>query len=101
MSRRWGKVDRILGVSILAGAMLTLPLPMFAQADGLVTGAGSVDSSPAGEKAWWQSITTNGFVSLSYGYNSNQPHSRQNQFRVFDFNDDEPQLDMAQLVVQR
>ena len=33
---------------------------------------------------------------------TNQPDSRQNQFRVFDFKlDNEPQLDAAQLVIQR
>ena len=41
------------------------------------------------------------FRFLSYEYNTNQPYNRLNQFRVFDFNDDEPQLDMAQLVIQR
>jgi hypothetical protein len=53
------------------------------------------------QKPWWRQITTNGFLSLSYTYNTNQPEPRINQFRVFDFNDDEPQLDVAQLVIQR
>ncbi len=52
-------------------------------------------------KAWWRTITANGFASLSYGYNANQPYDSLNQFRIFDFNDNEPQLDMAQLVIQR
>ena len=34
-------------------------------------------------------------------YNLNDPSPRINQFRVFDFNDDDPQLDVAQLVIQR
>ena len=40
-------------------------------------------------------------MSLSYTYNDNVPADRINQFRVFDFNDDDPQLDVAQLVIQR
>jgi len=51
--------------------------------------------------SWWRGITTDGLLSLSYTYNENVPGNRINQFRVFDFNDDEPQLDMAQFVIQR
>ncbi len=50
--------------------------------------------------SWWKGITTNGFVSFSYTYNTNDPIPRLNQFRVFDFNDNDPQLDVAQLVIQ-
>jgi len=39
-------------------------------------------------------------ASLSYTYNTNDPVPQINQFRVFDFNDNEPQLDVAQLVIQ-
>ncbi len=39
-------------------------------------------------------------MSFSYTYNTNDPIPRLNQFRVFDFNDDDPQLDVAQLVIQ-
>ena len=56
-------------------------------------------SDPA-SKSWWRGITTDGYVSLSYTYNTNDPVPRLNQFRVFDFNDDDPQLDVAQLVIQ-
>jgi hypothetical protein len=52
------------------------------------------------EKSWWRGITTDGFLSLSYTYNTNQPEPRLNQFRVFDFNDNDPQLDVAELVIQ-
>ncbi len=40
-------------------------------------------------------------MSLSYEHNDNDPIPPINQFRVFDFNDDEPQLDVAELVIQR
>jgi len=48
----------------------------------------------------WRGITVNGFASLSYLYNTNNPVFRINQYRVFDYADREPQLDMAQLVIQ-
>ena len=53
------------------------------------------------EAQWWKGITTDGYASLSYSYNANTPVPRINQFRVFDFNDNEPQLDVAELVIQR
>jgi len=75
---------------------------MVAQDHAAVAALSPVDSSSDSEaKAWWQTITANAFVSFSYGYNANHPQSRINQLRVFDFNEDEPQLDMAQLVLQR
>ncbi|MGO9516544.1 MAG: outer membrane beta-barrel protein [Candidatus Korobacteraceae bacterium] len=82
--------------------MLASSLPLFAQDDPPAATKASVSSDPSDEtKSWWRTITVNGFASLSYGYNANQPYDRLNQFRVFDFNDNEPQLDMAQLVIQR
>ena len=82
--------------------MLASPLPIFAQENAPATAAAPVSSNSSDQtKAWWQTITANGFLSLSYGYNANQPYDRLNQFRVFDFNNNEPQLDMAQLVIQR
>ncbi len=39
-------------------------------------------------------------MSLSYTYNTNDPIPRINQFRVFDFTDNDPQLNVAQLVIQ-
>jgi Putative beta-barrel porin-2, OmpL-like. bbp2 len=52
------------------------------------------------DKPWWRGITTDGFLSFSYTHNNNDPIPRINQFRVFDFNADDPQLDVAQLVIQ-
>ena len=81
--------------------MLMSPLHFLAQQSTPPTTQVSVASDPAEAKPWWRTITANGYASLSYGYNVNQPYDRLNQFRVFDFNDNEPQLDMAQLVIQR
>ena len=55
----------------------------------------------AAEVSGWKGITTDGYASLSYSYNANTPEPRVNQFRVFDFNDNEPQLDVAELVIER
>lgn len=74
---------------MMAGVVLGLPLASYSQ------------DAAAPEKRWWQQITTDGYASLSYSYNQNNPIPRINQFRVFDFNDQEPQLDVAELAIQR
>jgi hypothetical protein len=51
-------------------------------------------------KPWWKGISVDGLASLSYTTNTNDPIPPLNQFRVFDFNDNEPQLDVAQIVIQ-
>ena len=85
---------------VLAGVMLASPLLSFPQ-DSTPADPPPVSSAnnPA-NKAWWKGITTDGFVSLSYSSTTNDPAPRINQFRVFDFNDNDPQLDGAQLVIQ-
>ncbi len=70
--------------------------------ENLVAVALSPDPAKSDENVgFWRSITVNGFASLSYLYNTNDPVFRINQYRVFDYADEEPQLDMAQLVIQR
>jgi Putative beta-barrel porin-2, OmpL-like. bbp2 len=46
-------------------------------------------------------VTVNGFASAAFSYNDNKPPSERNQLRVFDFEDKELKLDVAELVVQR
>jgi hypothetical protein len=92
---------RLLGRSVWTGVMFISPLSVFAQDTSPAPIPATAASSITEAKPWWQTITANGFASLSYGYNTNQPYDRLNQFRVFDFNDNQPQLDMAQLVLQR
>jgi len=118
-------VVRRFAVSIgLAGAMFALPLPVPAQSQSSAAPPPPV-SSPSADPAtvpqdnsvvvnlapspgkadqnlaWWLGITVNGFLSLSYVYNTNDPVYRINQYRVFDYADEEPQLDVAQIVIQR
>ena len=69
------------------------PLPVNAEAN-----AGQNSSKE--HLPWWKGITANGYMSLSYNYNTNDPNNHQNQFRVFDFNENEPQLDVAELSFQ-
>ena len=105
-------LGHLVATRVLAGAIIGLPLLVWGQSgpspeptqqtstqDKSV--AVDVNTAPANEPhLGWRGITFNGFASLSYGYNTNQPYDRLNQFRIFDFNDNEPQLDMAQFVVQ-
>jgi len=88
-----------LGAIVLLGVMLASPLFLFAQTTAPAPPQ-AVSSGNPEHKAWWKGITTDGYMSLSYTYNTNVPDNRLNQFRVFDFNDDDPQLDVAQIVVQ-
>jgi len=102
----------LVATSVLAGATMASSLLLWGQSAPSTEPAPpsstqtnevvvDVDAGPVNEPHLaWRGITVNGFASLSYGYNTNQPYDRLNQFRIFDFNDNEPQLDMAQIVVQ-
>jgi hypothetical protein len=57
--------------------------------------------SPEGERPWYQTITYNALAEASYTYNFNRPDSGFNQYRAFDYNDHQLELDQVQLVVQR
>ncbi len=89
-----------LSHAILTGMMLASSPFLLAQ-NSNPADAPAASSDPVETKSWLKGITTNGYLSLSYTYNTNDPIPRINQFRVFDFNDEEPQLDVAQLVIQR
>ena len=106
------RFPRLFPTMILAGAIIASPLFAAAQlntsADDQAPAPTSVavNLAPSPVKAdenasWWRGITVNGFASLSFVYNTNDPVYRINQYRVFDYADEEPQLDVAQLVIQR
>jgi hypothetical protein len=67
-------------------------------AAGFVPPALAQDPAAAPDPA---KVTVNGFASAAFSYNDNQPPSETNQVRVFDFEDKELKLDVAELVVQR
>ncbi len=56
---------------------------------------------PVAEKPWYESVTVNGFVEASYTWNLDHPDSDLDVLRVFDYDDSEIKLDVAELVVQR
>ncbi|HEV7389671.1 MAG TPA: porin [Gemmatimonadaceae bacterium] len=71
------------------------------------SGKAATDSAPASTTAtaaaipkWFDLIAVNAFVSSAYQYNGNRPETGTNSYRVFDFNDNSFNLDVAELVVQ-
>src|SRR3954465_15123381 len=68
--------------------------------------ASNADSSASGTAVvaavpkWFDLIAVNAFVSSAYQYNGNRPASGTNSYRVFDFNDNSFNLDVAELVGQ-
>jgi len=87
----------LFGQFVLVGVMLASPLFLLGQSNGNDPPASPTSELP---KSWWRDITADGLVSVSYTYNTNDPIPELNQFRVFDFNDNHPQVDVAQLVIQ-
>jgi hypothetical protein len=54
----------------------------------------------ATQPRWFDEIAVNAFVSTAYIYNGNRPATGITSYRVFDFNDNSFNLDVAELVVQ-
>ncbi len=103
-NQRFGQpICRFLRQLLMTGVVFASPLSVPAQeTDPAPPQAPASAPLHSGEaRPWWRQITTDGYLSLSYTYNDNEPIPRIDQFRVFDFNDDDPQLDVAQLVIQR
>jgi hypothetical protein len=70
-------------------------------------GAQTIDSAPPNTGAavaaipkWFDELAVNAFVSTAFQYNGNRPTTGANSYRVFDFNDNSFNLDVAELVVQ-
>jgi hypothetical protein len=62
--------------------------------------AASTTKTAAALPKWFDEIAVNAFVSTAYIYNANRPATGTNSYRVFDFNDNSFNLDVAELVVQ-
>jgi hypothetical protein len=101
----------MLALLVAASAGGQAPQPQAAQlvaaapshADSGKTPADSVASTTTAAAAlpkWFDELSVNAFVSTAYEYNSNRPTSGATSFRVFDFNDNSFNLDVAELVVQ-
>jgi len=52
-------------------------------------------------KSWFQQITINAFASASYTWNFNDPLSRINTYRVFDYDHNSFRIDAAEIVLQK
>jgi hypothetical protein len=69
---------------------------------GLLAGTLLAQHSPnSPKKPWYKAINFNGLVSASYSFNFDRPANGLNAFRVFDFRDNRPRLDVAELVIQK
>jgi hypothetical protein len=62
--------------------------------------ASTTKTAAAALPKWFDEIAVNAFVSTAYIYNTNRPATGTNSYRVFDFNDNSFNLDVAELVVQ-
>jgi len=83
MHRTSGRVRR-LGVLLMLSVAAT-------------AGAQTATPPPAG---WLDDLKVNAFLSSAYSYNGNRPATGATSYRVFDFNDNSFNLDVAELVVQ-
>ena len=63
------------------------------------SGAAAKTAAPALPK-WFDDLAVNAFVSTAYEYNGNRPSTGTTSYRVFDFNDNSFNLDVAEVVVQ-
>src|SRR4051812_4761729 len=74
------------------GALAIEPAPLRAQ-----------DSAPPAshDTSGADPVSIDGFVSASYSYNINRPLGRTNALRVFDFDDGDFKIDVAEIVLQK
>ncbi|HZF72025.1 MAG TPA: outer membrane beta-barrel protein, partial [Gemmatimonadaceae bacterium] len=71
-----------------------------ARTDAAKTTDSAAVTKAAALPKWFDEIAVNAFVSSAYQYNSNRPATGVNSYRVFDFNDNSFNLDVAEVVVQ-
>jgi hypothetical protein len=76
----------------IAGMILVLSVATTAEAQE--------PEAKATQPGWFDEIAVNAFVSTAYVYNGNRPATGISSYRVFDFNDNSFNLDVAELVVQ-
>jgi hypothetical protein len=64
------------------------------------TAAAPATAAAAPLPKWFDEIAVNAFASTAYIYNGNRPATGTSSYRVFDYNDNSFNLDVAELVVQ-
>src|SRR5258705_3974492 len=105
---RFGGVMLALWVHATAGAqtakpqadLLTAAVPRADSDTKPADSAASTTTAAAALPKWFDELAVNAFVSTGYVYNNNRPGTGANSYRVFDFNDNSFNLDVAELVVQ-
>ena len=85
-----------ISVAMLALSVAGVAGGQASNADSSASGAHAVAAAPK----WFDLIALNAFVSSAYQYNGNRPSNGTNSYRVFDFNDNSFNLDVAELVVE-
>jgi hypothetical protein len=83
-----------------AAAALVATAPRSDSGKTATDSAASATKAAAALPKWFDELAVNAFVSTAYVYNANRPKTGTNSYRVFDFNDNSINLDVAELVVQ-
>lgn len=93
-------MHRVSGeVALAAGAWLCTPFALSQTPPAVQTTASEPGPEPE-HQPWYKAIQVNGFAEVTYSFNFNRPDSGLNTLRVFDFDDRELKLDVAELVLQ-
>lgn len=82
------------------GTQLVATAPSPADSNKPPPVAATVSATAAALPKWFDEIAVNAFASTAYIYNGNRPATGTTSYRVFDFNDNSFNLDVAELVVQ-
>ena len=82
------------------GAQLVAAAPSHADSGKAPDSVASTAKAAAALPKWFDELAVNAFVSTAFEYNSNRPTNGASSYRVFDFNDNSFNLDVAELVVQ-
>ncbi len=95
-----------LSVATGASAQTSTPRSDSLVVAAIVSGRAPPDSATTAVKTviplpkWFDEIAVNAFVSSAYEFNSNRPTTGTSSYRVFDYNDNSFNLDVAEVVVQ-
>ncbi len=80
--------------------LVAAPLQLADSGKRVPDSAASTTKAAAALPKWFDELAVNAFVSTGYVYNSGRPATGTNSYRVFDFNDNSFNLDVAEVVVQ-
>jgi hypothetical protein len=106
---RFGGAMLALSLAAIAGSkeaqaqgaqLIAAPLALTDSGKKPTDSATSATAAAAALPKWFDDLAVNAFVSTGYVYNSGRPGTGANSYRVFDFNDNSFNLDVAELVVQ-